>query len=68
MDPLNISAVPHYKAMNMQCLAKYIVNFKFKSVSTNKKLMHKNSNTPRVLQPVGFVFLPNLRQVVKSRV
>lgn len=41
MDPLNISAVPHYKAMNMQCLAKYIVNFKFKSVLTNNKLIHK---------------------------
>ena len=41
LDPLNISAIPHYKATNMQFLAKYIVNFKFKSVLNNNKLKHK---------------------------
>lgn len=41
LDPLNISAIPHYKANNMQSLAKYIVNSKFKSVLNNDKLKNK---------------------------
>jgi hypothetical protein len=41
LDPLNIYAIPHYKAKNMQFLAKYIISFKFKSVLINDKLNHK---------------------------
>jgi hypothetical protein len=43
LDPLNIYAIPHYKAKNMQFLAKYIVNFKFKRGLNNDKLNHKKN-------------------------
>lgn len=41
LDPLNISAIPHYKATNMQSLANYIVNFKFKRALNNYELKNK---------------------------